>query len=73
VYKEEDQDTDRRWIIFAEIQAAHDIYEINHVTWANRADAGKADGEEVVVSTGDNGEVKVWAFDRDGGLEDIAQ
>jgi cytosolic iron-sulfur protein assembly protein CIAO1 len=43
------------------------------VTWANRADAGKADGEEVVVSTGDNGEVKVWAFDRDGGLEDIAQ
>jgi cytosolic iron-sulfur protein assembly protein CIAO1 len=52
-----------KWVIVAEVQAAHDVFEINHVTWAKRADAGKRDGgEEVVISTGDNGEVRVWAF-----------
>ena len=52
------------WVIVAEIFSAHDVFEINHVTWAKRADKGKRwDGEEVIVSTGDEGEVRVWTLD----------
>ena len=52
------------WIVVAEIFSAHDVFEINHVTWAKRADKGKRwDGEEVIVSTGDEGEVRVWTLD----------
>lgn len=49
------------WIVTAEVENAHDVFEVNHVTWATRADKGKrGDDEEVIVSTGDDGEVKVW-------------
>ncbi|KAF2833614.1 putative cytosolic iron-sulfur protein assembly protein 1 [Ophiobolus disseminans] len=49
------------WVVVAELFSAHDVFEINHVTWAKRADKGKRwDGEEVILSTGDDGEVKVW-------------
>lgn len=52
------------WVVVAELFSAHDVFEINHVSWAKRADKGKRwDGEEVVVSTGDDGEVRVWALD----------
>ncbi|KAF2035582.1 putative cytosolic iron-sulfur protein assembly protein 1 [Setomelanomma holmii] len=52
------------WVVVAELFAAHDVFEVNHVTWAKRADKGKRRGdEEVVVSTGDEGEVKVWTLD----------
>jgi cytosolic iron-sulfur protein assembly protein CIAO1 len=52
------------WVVVAELFSAHDVYEINHVTWAKRADKGKRwDGEEVVLSTGDEGEVRVWTLD----------
>lgn len=52
------------WVVVAELFSAHDVFEINHVTWAKRADKGKRwDGEEVIVSTGDEGEVKVWTLD----------
>lgn len=52
------------WVVVAELFSAHDVFEINHVTWAKRVDKGKRwDGEEVVVSTGDEGEVKVWTLD----------
>jgi WD40 repeat protein len=52
------------WVVVAELFSAHDVFEINHVTWAKRADKGKRwEGEEVVVSTGDEGEVKVWTLD----------
>jgi WD40 repeat protein len=51
------------WVVVAEIFSAHDVFEINHVTWAKRADKGKRwDGEEVIVSTGDEGEVRVWTL-----------
>lgn len=54
------------WVVVAELFSAHDVFEINHVTWAKRADKGKRwEGEEVVVSTGDEGEVKVWTLDGD--------
>jgi WD40 repeat protein len=52
------------WVVVAEIFSAHDVFEINHVTWAKRADKGKRwDGEEIIVSTGDDGEVRVWTLD----------
>ena len=52
------------WVVLAEVENAHDVFEINHITWAPRADNGKRfEGEEVLVSTGDDGEVKVWTFD----------
>ncbi|KAK0277217.1 Cytosolic iron-sulfur protein assembly protein [Friedmanniomyces endolithicus] len=52
------------WIVVAEIDNAHDVFEVNHVVWAPRADKGKRfEDEEVLVSTGDDGEVKIWTFD----------
>ncbi|KAH5651586.1 cytosolic iron-sulfur protein assembly protein 1 [Parastagonospora nodorum] len=52
------------WFVLAELFSAHSVFEINHVTWAKRADKDKRyDGEEVIVSTGDEGEVKVWTLD----------
>lgn len=52
------------WVVVAEMENAHDVFEINHICWAPRADKGKRfDQEEVLVSTGDDGEVKVWTFD----------
>lgn len=52
------------WVVIAELFSAHDVFEINHVTWAKRADKGKRkEDEEVIVSTGDEGEVKVWTLE----------
>ncbi|KAL6703010.1 Cytosolic iron-sulfur protein assembly protein [Coniothyrium glycines] len=62
--KAEAADSLTEWIVVAELFSAHDVFEINHVTWAPRADKGKRwDGEEVVLSTGDDGEVRVWTLD----------
>ncbi|KAF1976027.1 WD40 repeat-like protein, partial [Bimuria novae-zelandiae CBS 107.79] len=51
------------WVVVAELFSAHEVFEINHVVWAARADKGKREGEEVILSTGDDGEVKVWVLD----------
>ncbi|KAL6251664.1 Cytosolic iron-sulfur protein assembly protein [Rhinocladiella similis] len=52
-----------KWIVVAVIEGAHDEFEINHVCWAERRDKDKrADGEEVIISTGDEGDVRVWAL-----------
>ena len=49
------------WEVIALIDAAHDEYEINHISWAPRWDKAKRkDGEEVIVTTGDDGTVRVW-------------
>ena len=49
-----------KWEIVAVAEAAHDEYEVNHVCWATRRD-GDGDGEEeIIVSTGDEGDVKIW-------------
>ncbi|KAI7530822.1 hypothetical protein KC343_g19948 [Hortaea werneckii] len=49
------------WNVVAEVENAHDVFEVNHAVWAPRADKGKqTEEEEVIVSTGDDGEVKVW-------------
>ncbi|KAI9717727.1 MAG: Cytosolic iron-sulfur protein assembly protein [Chrysothrix sp. TS-e1954] len=52
------------WTVLYEVEAAHGVYEVNHVCWARRSDRGKrTEDEEVIVSTGDDGEVKVWTLD----------
>ncbi|KAK2865237.1 hypothetical protein FQN49_003771 [Arthroderma sp. PD_2] len=59
------------WHILSTIEAAHGIHEINHVCWAKRADTHKSSSsklggkgpnmqEEILLSTGDNGIVRVW-------------
>ncbi|CAK45194.1 uncharacterized protein An08g00420 [Aspergillus niger] len=49
------------WVILAVLPGAHGIYEINHVAWANRADRDRdvSKEEEVLVTTADDGSVKV--------------
>ena len=52
-----------KWVIAAMLEAAHDEYEINHVCWAERRDKGRNfEGEEVIVSTGDDGDVRIWTL-----------
>ena len=52
------------WVVVGIVENAHDVFEVNHAVWVPRFDKEKRfDGEEVVVSTGDDGEVKVWALD----------
>ena len=66
VKKEEAQDEPdtTEWYVVAEMVGAHGVFEVNHVCWAPRADRGKRkDGEEIIVSTGDDGVVQVWALD----------
>ena len=52
------------WIVLAEVDGAHGVFEINHVCWARRSDRGRLkDDEEIILSTGDDGAVKVWSLD----------
>ncbi|KAF2083842.1 WD40 repeat-like protein [Saccharata proteae CBS 121410] len=52
------------WVVVAEVEGAHDVFEINNVCWAKRGDKGRRrEDEEVILSTGDDGEVKVWVVD----------
>lgn len=44
------------WTVIKQIEAAHGMYEINHVCWASRGN------EEVIVTTGDDGVIKVWTL-----------
>lgn len=54
------------WVIVSVVDGAHGIYEINHAAWAKRADRGVEDGkdEEILITTADDGSVKVWTFQR---------
>jgi len=52
-----------KWTLVALVESAHDEFEINHVCWAARRDnARRFEGEEVIVSTGDEGDVRVWTL-----------
>ena len=54
----------KEWMVVAEAEGAHGVYEVNSVCWARRYDKGRRNQEEeVIVSTGDDGEVKVWTLD----------
>lgn len=75
--------TATEWKVVAMMEGAHDEYEINHVCWATKRDgrlAGEVDaraevdaqGEgvgEYIISTGDDGDVRVWELP-DGILDD---
>lgn len=57
----EDQSS-REWNLLTTTKNAHGPYEINHITWCRRYDAGsEARGtEEMLVTTGDDGVVRPW-------------
>ncbi|KAI4286567.1 MAG: hypothetical protein L6R35_004180 [Caloplaca aegaea] len=52
------QEESPSWRVVAEYDCAHGVFEINHVAWAK----AKVDGseQEVIITTGDDGEVKIW-------------
>lgn len=53
-----------RWSVIGTVKNAHGPYEVNHVTWCKRWDAGieaeRRGKEEMLVTTGDDGVVKAW-------------
>lgn len=54
------------WVAIAQVEGAHGVFEVNHVAWAPRRDknAGSDVGhEELIITTGDDGTVKVWTLD----------
>ncbi|KAI9755748.1 MAG: Cytosolic iron-sulfur protein assembly protein [Lichina confinis] len=58
-----------QWVVVAEKEAAHDVYEVNHVCWAKRFDSDRRQSsgddeadEEMVISTGDDGVANVWVL-----------
>ncbi|KAJ9613151.1 Cytosolic iron-sulfur protein assembly protein [Cladophialophora chaetospira] len=52
-----------KWEVVALMEAAHDEFEINHVCWAERRDKDRRFvGEEMIVSTGDEGDVRIWTL-----------
>ena len=50
------------WVVIAEMEGGHGVFEVNHVCWAPRADRNKKPDEEIIVSSGDDGVVKVWTL-----------
>jgi WD40 repeat protein len=59
------------WVLVGVHDGAHGIYEINHVAWTKRADRGseaeeeeEEEEEEVLISTADDGSVKIWTVTR---------
>jgi len=54
------------WVVVAQIEGAHGVFEVNHVTWAPRPSKKEEDNserEDLIVTTGDDGVVKVWDLD----------
>ncbi len=54
------------WVVVARIEGAHGVFEVNHVTWAPRPSKQGEDvseREDLIVTTGDDGAVKVWELD----------
>ncbi len=61
--EEKAQEKATEWVVLAEMDAAHGVFEVNHVCWTPRYEKGKrVDKGEMVVTTGDDGEVKAWAL-----------
>ena len=54
------------WVVVAQIEGAHGVFEVNHVAWASRKVKPGGDipeEEDLIITTGDDGVVKVWRFD----------
>lgn len=43
------------WAVIAQVDGAHGVAEVNHVCWAKKSEV-----QEVIVSTGEDGAVKMW-------------
>ncbi|QRD88661.1 cytosolic iron-sulfur protein assembly protein 1 [Aspergillus flavus] len=56
--------THTEWVAIAILEGAHGIYEVNHVAWARRADRCRKENEEVLITTADDGSIKVWTLRR---------
>jgi hypothetical protein len=55
---------ERAWVVIGTVESAHGPYEINHITWCKRFDAGKRETEEeIIVTTGDDGAVRAWSIE----------
>ncbi|KND92715.1 putative cytosolic iron-sulfur protein assembly protein 1 [Tolypocladium ophioglossoides CBS 100239] len=50
------------WELLTTVPNAHGPYEVNHITWCRRYDAGstRRGEEEMLISTGDDGVVRPW-------------
>jgi cytosolic iron-sulfur protein assembly protein CIAO1 len=64
VYRERrnENGNDTTWEVVALQESAHGDYEVNHVFWAPRRDSGASE-EEVIISCGDEGDVRIWRID----------
>lgn len=54
------------WVVIAQIEGAHGVFEVNHVAWAPRRDkngGSNVEQEELIITTGDDGTVKIWTLD----------
>jgi WD40 repeat protein len=52
------------WVVIATYENGHDVFEINHAVWAPRVDKGRrGELEEIIITTGDDGDVKAWTLD----------
>ncbi|EHA50526.1 Cytosolic iron-sulfur protein assembly protein [Pyricularia oryzae] len=51
-----------KWKVLGKVSDGHGPYEINHITWCSRYDAGveQRGVEEMLVTTGDDGIVQAW-------------
>ncbi|KAK7747009.1 Cytosolic iron-sulfur protein assembly protein [Diatrype stigma] len=60
----ETQGNKTRWVLLSTTPNAHGPYEINHVTWCKRYDAGcppeRRGRDEMLVTTGDEGIIRPW-------------
>lgn len=52
------------WIVLAELDGGHGVYEINNVCWTRRRDTeSHRTDEEIIVTTGDDGVVMAWTLE----------
>ncbi|KAF4972806.1 hypothetical protein FSARC_706 [Fusarium sarcochroum] len=63
----EDSKETAGWRLLTTQPGAHGPYEVNHITWCRRYDAGseRRGEEEMLVSTGDDGIVRPWQVEID--------
>lgn len=53
------------WVVIATLSMAHGVYEVNHAIWCGRFDGGRKGEVEIIITSGDDGEVRAWSLDED--------